>query len=73
MWEPVREVVHVVLTPFSEAHLLVMAAFLVCTMGWSSAYCLAEDWSSVHSSPFQGFLMQPVNPALVQTGFSRAI
>lgn len=50
-----------------------MAAFLACSMGWSSAQCLAEHCSTVHSSPLQGFLMQPANPAVVQTAVSRAI
>lgn len=37
--------------PFSKAHLLVMAAFLVCTRGWSVAHCLAGCCRSVCSSP----------------------
>lgn len=51
---------------FSKAHLLVVAAFLVCAVCWSSAHGLAESCSSVHSPPLQGFLKQPANFALFQ-------
>lgn len=51
---------------FSEAHLVVVAAFLVCAVCWSSAHCLAESCSSVHSPPLQGFLQQPANSVLFQ-------
>lgn len=50
---------------FSEAHLLGMAAVLACAHG------LAELCSAVCSSSLQGFLMQPANPAVVQTALSR--
>lgn len=56
---------------FSEAHLLGMAAVLACAMGWSSAHGLAELCSTVCFSSLQGFLMQPANPAVVQTALSR--
>lgn len=58
---------------FFEGLLLGMAAVLACTMGWSSAYGLAELCSTLCSSSLQGFLMQPANPAVVQTAFSRGI
>lgn len=51
---------------FSKAHLLVVAAFLVCAVCWSSAHGLAESCSSVHSPPLQGFLKQPASSALFQ-------